>query len=134
MRDDPCKYLWPEIFFYLKKFYSRYSKNQVLQIVVLGYSLTKVGVWVYASRCMETVWRPGIITRPRARASVCSSDRYSEQEPKMTLPSRSVHKNAPVTTRPSVILIRSNRFNHPRSFCFAADSSIGTLCKIYIDI
>lgn len=80
------------------------------------------------SKWIVTMCRPGTMTRPRALASVCSSDKYSEQDPRMTLASRSVHKNAPVNTRPSVIFIFRCRLSHPRNFCLAGDSSICGPC------
>lgn len=84
-----------------------------------------------ASRCIVTICLPGIITKPRVLASVWSSDRNSEHDPKITLASRSVHKNAPIKTRPSVIFILKFRFSHPRNFCFAGDSSVLTVFTAY---
>lgn len=76
--------------------------------------------------------RPGTITKPKTLASVCSVDRYSVHEPSITLASRSVHKNAPLKTLPSVISIRKCRFSQLLNFCFAGDSSGTITCCNYI--
>lgn len=84
-----------------------------------------------ASRCIETICRPGTITKPNTLASVCSVDRNSVLEPRITLASRSVQRNAPLKILPSVISIRRCRFSHPLNFCFAGDSSGIVACCNY---
>lgn len=97
--------------------YSRESIYRLMEVALLQ-----------TSKCIETMCRPGTITKPKTLASVCSMDRYSVHEPKITLASRSVHRNAPLKTLPSVISIRRCRFSQLLSFCFAGDSSEITAC------
>lgn len=79
------------------------------------------------SRWIETMCLPGTMTSPKTRAAWCSSERNSEQDPRMMLASLSVHKNAPIKIRPSVILIFRNLFNQLLSFCFCTDGSVGSV-------
>lgn len=47
--------------------------------------------------------------------------RNSWADPRMTLQSRSVHRNSPTKVRPSVMRIRMFLFRSPSSFCRARD-------------
>lgn len=68
-----------------------------------------------SSRSIDTMCRPGTITRPSIRSSPPFSV-SSVHIPRITLAAESVHKNVPTKILLSVKTIRKIEYNHDRSF------------------
>ena len=78
--------------------------------------------FVLSSKCVETIYLPGTITRPNTCGSsmtpLPSGFKYSLQDTRMTFPSPSVQRKIPIRTRPSVISNLKFLFSQPHNFCF----------------